>query len=588
MKLNIALAQIKVVSGDLEGNTNRILEGIQKSINENVDIVVFPELCISGYNIGLLFEQEHFIEYQTRFINEYILPKVPANLVVILGCIITIGKKMDGSPNITNSLLIIQNGQIINTYSKIFLAGKNHHEDFRYFSNGEHPVVTKLQINNQTLKIGTVICEDMWSDFHERDIVNETVRSGAELIISINQSYFYYGKQNIRRTICTNHALKNKIPFFSCNNVGVGDAGAKNMIVYDGGSMAVDKSGKIIKEAKRFEEDFIIVNFDMDGENNIIENLKPYNKFEEIYNAIVYAQKEIFKDLGFEKAMVCISGGLDSSVTLPIVVEAMGKENVYALSMPTKYNSDLTKSNVKQLCDVLGVKLYWETLNKVQESFVNAFTDTFNVKPQSLQISTFDAVGRTVAGIAASQYLQAGLVSTSNHTEIVLNWFSWHDISTAAVYGPLADLSKVEIYELGAYINKKWKKEIVPLNLIDGTTIPNPELADATQGAKWNYFIVSGICCLLVRDKMDISDIVQLYINKELPVDYFPLDYNGNSIYELVPDEKEFIDIVKMCFNRQKSSVYKASQACGMLMLTTSSRNFSNHESMINHYKGAY
>ena len=141
---------------------------------------------------------------------------------------------------------------------------------------------------------------------------------------------------------------------------------------------------------------------------------------------------------------------------------------------------------------------------------------------------------------------------------------------------------------MAKFINKKNIKEIIPLNLLDGSTMPNPELADAPNGARWNYFVVSGICCLLVRDKLDVYSILQLYDEKKLPEDYFPKDFQGKSIYDLVQNKEEFTEIVKMCFNRQKASVYKASQACGMLMLSKTSRNFSNHESMINHYKGEY
>ncbi len=581
--VKICMGQIKTVSGDLKGNVSRILKAINTAIINKADILVLPELAITGYNCGMLFNQQSFIDYNLKFLHKVIAPIVPENLVVVVGFVDCIGKNFNGTPKIQNSLAVIQDGYVVGKYAKILLADGGHHEDSHYFTPGEHATVTKVKIQNQEINLGTVICEDFWSGDHERNIVKESVQNGAEVIVAINQSFFYYQKQTLRRHLVTKHAVENDVFFISCNNVGVGDI-CKNFMVYDGGSLISDYRGNIIYESKNFSEQNDIICL-----SHQFGRLKLYydDKFEDIFNALVYAQKEIFKDLGFTKAIVAVSGGLDSSVTLPIVVEAMGAENVYAISMPSKYNSDLTKSNAQQLCDALGVKLYWMPLPGVQQSFIDAFKETFGQDPALLNISTFDAVGRTVAGIASSQHLKAGLVSTSNHTEIVLNWFSWHDISTAAVYAPLADMTKVEIFQMADFINKKFGKEIIPTNLFDGTTEPGPELADAAH-ASWNYFVVSGICSMLIRQRMDIRQIVESYRKMELSSDFFPRDPNGKTIYDLVPTVEEFEKWVKLCFTRQKQSVYKAAQSAPPLIISPLSRGFSNRETIINHYAGEY
>ena len=586
MDLKVALAQIKTVSGDLAGNTQRILEGIDKAVNSGVDMVVFPELAVTGYNCGILFNQMHFVENNIKFLEKVIVPMVPKNLVVVIGFVDLIGKRFDGTPEIQNSAAVIRDGRIVGKYAKILLANGGHHDDRHYFAPGGLPTPITVNIRGKEVKLGVVICEDVWNSDHRRNIPKEIVHNGAEILIVLNQSFFYYGKQEIREDMYLRHSMENNVPVVVVNNVGVGDI-VKNFMLYDGGSMVVTPEGENIYSAKRFEEDFKIVDLENEELNKESEYYYP-TKYQEIFDAIVFAQREIFKDLGFKKAQVHVSGGLDSSVTLPLIVEAMGAENVIAISNPSKYNSDLTKGNAQKLCDALGVKLYWEPMQDIQEAFKKAHTEAFGESSVSnLNISTFDAVGRTVAGIAASQHFGAGLVSTSNHTEIVLNWFSWHDISTAAVYAPLADMTKVEIFALAEYINQRYGKEIVPKNLYDGTTEPGPELADAAH-AKWNYFVESGICAMLIRKRNDIHEIIEAYKNKKLSEDFFPLDPQGRSIYDLVPTIEEFAYWVQMSFERQKASVYKAAQAAPPLIISPLSRGFSNREPIINKYIGTY
>lgn len=583
MEFKIALAQIKTSTGDLEGNTNRIISVIKKSIESHVEIVVFPELSITGYNCGMLFNEQHFIDYQTEFLNKYIIPIVPENLIVILGVVDSIGKRYDGSPEIQNSAFVIQGGKLIGKYAKILLANGGHHDDRHYFTPGSIPTPVKAIINNKSINLGVVICEDIFSTDHRRNICKEICNNGAEILISLNQSFFTYGKLETRQNLCIFHAKENHVPFIYVNNVGIGDI-TKNMMLYDGGSLVADPAHGIVHQSKRFNEDFSIV--ELSKFSRTIEEIH-YSKYEEIFNAIVFAQREIFKDLGFQKAIVAVSGGLDSSVLLPLMTEAMGNNNVIALSMPSNFNGDVTKTNAQQLCDALGVKLHWLPIQNIQDEFIKAHQKAFEKFPSNLNISTFDAVGRTVAAIAASQHFKAGLVSTSNHTEIVLNWFSWHDVSTAAVYGPLADLTKVEIFAMAEYINQRYGRIIIPENLYNGETMPGPELADA-MNASWDYYVVSGICAMLIRLRKDVQQIVDAYKTDMLPADFFPKNHKGENIYRLVPTVGEFEKIVKMCFERQKASVYKTAQAAPPLMMSPYSRGFSNREPIFNFYAGEY
>ncbi len=586
--LKIALGQIKIITGDLQGNTNKIVDGIQKAIEEKVDIIVFPELAITGYNCGMMFKQQHFIDYNLYFLDNVIVPKVPDNLIVIVGFVDCIGRHSDSTPNIQNSLAVIQGGKILNVYAKILLANGGHHDDSHYFTPGNYVSTINVKIKDQIISLGTLICEDVWSQDHERNLVKEIKQNGAELLVVLNQSFFYYGKQSLRKQMYQDHASQNQLPIIAVNSIGVGDIN-KNFMIYDGGSMICMPNGRNWF-TKQFEEEIDIVQLNDQG------NIPGFSrggvpivteKYDEIFQSLVFAQKHIFSDLGIAKAQVHISGGIDSSVVLPIVVEAMGKENVIAISNPSQYNGNVTKNNAQLLCDALGVHLYWNEIGTVQTSLIDSHKKAFgedSVKP--LVVSTFDAVGRTVQGLAASHFFNTGLVSASNHTEIVLGWVSFHDISCAAVYSIIGDLTKVEVYELAKYINKKYNKELIPSNLYDGTTAPAAELAD-TKEDPFDYFVVSGICALLIRKMKSIDEIIDLYDSKKLPEDYFPLNNEGKNIYSIISFE-DFKNQVLMCFNRCKISVYKTAQSAPIVMISPISRGFSSRETIINKYKGKY
>ena len=587
-QLKVALGQIKTVSGDLHGNTSRIIDAIDRAIEENVDLLVLPELAITGYNCGMLFNQQHFIDYNIKFLYKSIAPRVPKNMVVVVGFVDCIGTRFDGTPDIQNSLAIIQDGYVVGKYAKILLANGGHHDDKHYFTPGQHATVTRVKLQGQDIRLGTVICEDTWNMDHERDIIHESIQNGADLIVTINQSYFYYGKQEIRRHMYYKHATKHNVYIISCNNVGVGDIG-KNFIIYDGGSMIIGPQGQNIAEAKRFQEDFVVTGLvsKTSFKNEFLDLMSATNKYEELYNALVYAQKEIFKDLGLKKAQVHVSGGIDSAVVLPILVEAMGAENVVAVSNPSQYNGEVTKGNAQYICDKLGIQLYWNEIGSVEKSLEESHKKAFgeySIKP--LVLSTFDAVGRTVQGLAASHTFGTGIVATGNHTEIVLGWANFHDIGSIGVMSIIGDLTKVEIFELAKYINKRYNREIIPSNLYDGSTAPAAELADANQDP-WNYYVVSGICALLIRHMSDIVDIIQMYKTKTLPDDYFPDDPSGKSIYEIV-NLNEFERQVKVCYDRCRISVYKSAQGAPVLILAPISRGFSTREVLINQYKGYY
>jgi len=592
MKVKVSLAQIKTVTGDLSGNTDRIVDAINKAVEAGSDIVLFPETAITGYCCGALFNQEHFIDFNIKFLEKNIIPLVPKNLVVIIGFVDKYGKTKDGYPEIRNSVAVIQNQKIVGTYDKILLANGSHHEDRKYFTPGTHVKVFDVNIRGEKLVIGTPICEDVWNTDHMEDVVQKMKYAGAQIILCPNQSYFYYGKQEVRRELLSTHAFEKEIPFVSVNAVGVGDI-VKNIMIYDGGSMVYDQYGNLIHMAEQFKEEFTTVELDLFRDKTKAHTSNPnkmrdilVDKNKEIFDALVFEQKELFSLLGIKKAQVHMSGGIDSSVVLPIVVEAMGRENVVAISNPTQDNGNVTRTNAQLTCDILGVKLYWNSMEKPYKALQESFKEGFGVDPSNGSKSCMQAVGRTVQGLSASHLFGTGIVATGNHTEVVLGWANFHDIGSIGVHSIVGDMTKMEIFQLAAYINKRFNKDIVPVNLYDGSTKPAAELADANEDP-FDYWLVSGICAEIIRDRKDLIDLIAEYQNKTLNMDYFPNYPDGSTIYEKVT-EKQFIDAVDMCYHKSMISVFKSAQAAPLVIISPRSRGFSNRETIINKYAGAY
>lgn len=583
MKLKIALAQIRTVTGDLDGNTNRIINYINKSIKEKADIIVFPETAITGYCCGSLFDHPHFVKQNVEYLKEKIIPLVPENMVAVIGFVKYNGVGPDNYPILHNSVAVIQGGKIIGTYDKYLLANGSHHEDRKYFNSGSKINVFKVNLKGEEVIIGTPICEDVWSDDHDIDIVKVMVGKGAEIILASNQSYFYYGKQKVRRKMFSKHASKKQVPIIAVNNIGVGDI-VKNVMIYDGGSLAYDSNGDMICELDKFKEQLEYIEVKLGKskktENNFVP--KKYDKYEEIFEALVYEQKEMFDLVGLKKAQLHVSGGLDSAVVFPILVEAMGKENVIAISNPTSYNGSVTKGNAQYIADKLGVKLYWNEMEGPYNALVESHKKAFGEEIPKISLSTMQAVGRTVQGLSASNQFKTGIVATGNHTEIVLGWSSFHDIGSVGVHGIISDLTKVEIYMMAEYINKRYGYELIPKSLYNGETKPAAELVDANEDP-FDYWVVSGICAEIIRDRRDLGDIIEEFKTKKLNPEYFPNDLKGVSIYDRV-SLVDFEKTVRDVFNKAKISVFKCAQGAPIVIISPTSRGFSNRETIINKY----
>jgi len=614
------MAQIEPKTGDIDGNTQQILEVVLanqgKDKAEKADVIVFPELAVSAYNCGSLFESEEFIDSCLERV-ETITRLSDKDTLIIVGCPTYAEPKYETNGNLRlhNSVFVIHNKEVVQVYDKILLANDFQHEDRKYFHPGKE--VQPFQFKGKWY--GVLICEDTWRHDHDRDLVRELKAKAPELeaVFCTNYSYFTYQKADFRNSLMSELAGEHSVYMFYLNAVGVGDI-VKNFIVYDGRSVVFTPNGTLLCEMASFAKEIHVV----DTEDKFHSQHSPLNqvlmtysqksrhtakleffprfmvermkstddhkwvKYSRIWDAMLYAQKNIFAQCGVKKAQVHVSGGVDSAIVAVLCAKAMGSESCVFVSNPSVHNGDFTKGNAQKIADSLGVPLYWvpiqETVDAVMDTCDNGLAKKASDVP--FVVGTAEATSRSCIGLSIANFVGAGIVSTGNHTENVLGWFTFHDIGSIGVYQPIGDLSKLELFDLSGYINQCYGSELIPKELWDEEcrTQPAAELADSSDDP-FDYQIYSGICAEIIRARKLPRDLIRDFDMRRLNEDAFP----ATKHFDYYADREKFEKAVNDAYARSKRSVYKCAQAAPLLILSPRSRGFSSRETILNFYDGS-
>ena len=612
--MKVCMAQLEIRTGDIDGNTHKIIDTIISNQNK-ADVIIFPELAISGYNCGSLFESEEFVDSCLEKMDT--IRHMAGDNLVIIGCPTYAEPKYEtnGTLRLHNSVFVIHNQRVVQVYDKILLANDFQHEDRKYFIPGRE--VSPFEYKGKSC--GVLICEDTWRDDHDRDLVKElkTKSPNLEMVFCVNYSYFTYSKADFRASLLERQAKDNKVFMFYLNVVGIGDI-VKNFIVYDGRSLVYTPEGTCLSEMASFEEDVHIVNIEEDGAKHQhsplnmlsfapsrkgkgVSKIMPtplymveqtasnrdhkWKKYSRIWGAMLYAQKQIFNQCGIKKAQVHVSGGVDSAIVAVLCAKAMGAENCVFITNPSKHNGDFTKNNAQSIADKLNVPLYWvpiqETVNSVMSTCDGGLNQSISNVP--FVVGTSEATVRSTIGLSIANYFGSGIVSTGNHTENVLGWFTFHDIGSLGVYQPIGDLSKLELFDLSGYINSLYNEEYIPNELWseDVRTQPAAELADSTDDP-FDYQIYSGICAEMIRNRKLPRDLMRDFDTRKLNEDAFP----PTKHYDYYSNREKFESAVNDAHQRSKRSVYKCAQSAPLLIMSPRSRGFSSRETILNFYDG--
>ena len=450
--MRVLLAQINPIVGDIVGNRDKIVRSISDAKSQHIDLIVFPEMSLCGYPPEDLLLLPHFIDDLDRELKTIV--DNTKGIAVIIGTVRRhsgLGEKI-----LCNTAAIIANGILLGYQDKTLLPTYDVFDERRFFQPSS--AIKLWSIAGK--QIAVTICEDIWGHSaltYERDPVKEIAALHPDLVVNLSASPYSVGKFAKRLHVCQEVVKTVKAPLLFCNQVGGNDS-----LIFDGSSLSLDAEGCLVDMGKAFKEDFLVV----DLSEKKKEKTYTLNPSEELFSALVLGLHDYFRKLGFKKACFGLSGGVDSALVACIAVEALGKENVLAVLMPSRYSSPGSVTDARQLADVLGI----ETQEIPIEGPFQSYLDLLDVK-QGVTEENLQARIRGMILMAISNQSGHIVLSTGNKSELAMGYSTLYGDMCGGL-AVISDVTKQQVYALAHWMNRD--REVIPRSTIDKA--PSAEL----------------------------------------------------------------------------------------------------------------
>ncbi|MDD4005191.1 MAG: NAD+ synthase [Elusimicrobiaceae bacterium] len=464
--MKIVLAQLNTTVGDIDGNTRKILAAVKKAARQHAELVIFPEAAITGYPALDLWNDRGFIAANLRALDK--LAGKIGDTAALVGYI-DFNRARTGNP-LQNCAALLHKGKIRARQAKTLLPTYDVFDEDRYFA----PALSNKPINFKGVKLGVTICEDVWTEsrlaqrhLYRENPVRELMRRQPDLIVNLSASPFHIGKPDLRRELLCGHAKKHGIPFLYCNQVGGNDN-----LVFDGGSLAVDRAGRVVARGAQFKEELINLEFPF-PQNTAPAPDPGISDTEQAARALSLGIGDFVRKCGFSSVILGLSGGIDSAVVAALAVDALGPENVIGVSMPTRYTSGISKNDARELAGNLGLTQFHELpIEGVFGAFTDALKTPFKgMKPDTAEENLQARIRGTML-MAISNKLRALLLATGNKSEFSVGYSTLYGDMNGAL-APLGDAPKVLVYDIARWYNTTRERGI-PRRTI--TRAPSAEL----------------------------------------------------------------------------------------------------------------
>ena len=452
--MRLALAQINAVVGDLEGNRERILAALPEARGERAEVVVFPELAVTGYPPEDLLLRPAFIRAAEQSTRE--IAAATAGIVALVG---TPWSFADG---LANACAVCANGEIIALYRKRLLPNYGVFDEERYFEPGTEAIV--LPVGG--VRVGLSVCEDVW----EPGPAAELASAGAEVLVNLSASPFHVGKAESREAMLAARARDNSLPLVFCNLVG-----GQDELVFDGHSAVIDAGGGVIARAPGFAEHLLVVEL---GASVYQTQSSPRTStvyefdsaLEQMRKALVLALRDYVGKNGFGDVVLGLSGGIDSAVVAALAVDALGPDRVHCVSMPSRYSSEGTRGDAQRLAESLGCDFREIPIEAIVAEFHAAGVGTTGLAAENLQ-------ARVRGMILMSLSNEHGwlVIATGNKSELSVGYSTLYG-DLAGGYALIKDVYKTDVFRLARYLNERAGRELIPASIIERA--PSAELRE--------------------------------------------------------------------------------------------------------------
>jgi len=500
--VRVGLAQFNAVVGDLAGNAQKMRSMYGRALESQVDLLVFPELAVCGYPPEDLLYRKEFLQ-ANRLTVEKLAVDCPQKTIIV-------GFAEEHEGQRYNCAAVLQGGKVIKVYRKGMLPNYGVFDEKRYFQAGEEPALIKLG----DLKIAITICFDIWNIEWLRGFLKDL--GPIRMILNISASPFHSGKIKKREDLVGRCAREFGCAVSYCNLVG-----GQDELVFDGRSMFANSSGKVVAQARAFDEDLLIADVNADaGGAVVVRPMQPWTRqpsdlIDEIYQALVLGTRDYARKNGFEKVLLGLSGGVDSSVTAAIAAAALGAENVVGVSMPSRFNSAETKSDAQKLAGNLGIGFFTIPIEPMLKQFDEAMKTVKGWDNRGIAYENLQARIRGCILMSLSNQFGSLVLTTGNKSETAVGYATLYG-DTAGGFGVIKDVPKTVVYQLAEYINKTAGRRIIPAAVIrrapSAELRPNQKDADSLP----DYDVLDKILEGYVEEDKSAQELIDSHLPPDL------------------------------------------------------------------------
>lgn len=500
--MKIALAQLNYHVGNFESNTAKIIQHIKNARKSNAELIVFSELCVCGYPSRDFLEFDEFIDLCETSAQEIALECI--DIACIIG-LPTPNHRPEGK-DLNNSAYFIENGIVKAIVNKALLPNYDIFDEYRYFE----PATAFNCIEFKGHRIALTICEDLWNTIENPLYVTRPmdilIQQQPTVMINIAASPFAYNHNQERIAILRDNAVRYKLPLLYLNNVG-----AQTELIFDGGSLVFDKSGKLIDELPYFEESvayyYLDENAGLSFEHPSTLRVNNQSDIEQIYKGILLGIKDYFNKSGFKQAILGLSGGIDSAVVCALAAEALGPENVMAVLLPSRFSSDHSLKDAEDLVYNLNCMQETIAIRTITEAIETTLSPQFKNLPFNIAEENIQSRSRAVLLMAMCNKFGYILLNTSNKSEAAVGYGTLYGDMCGGI-SVIGDVYKTQVFELARYINRN--RKIIPENTI--TKPPSAELRPNQKDTDSlpEYNVLDKIIAEYVENRCSSAGIIRM------------------------------------------------------------------------------